>query len=88
MKDILKRIHSLPPQTHKAISFLSILGAAVIGWIFAQFDVDFAMILCLIVMIGGIVWYIAFVRCPHCGSMLNWRAVVPNFCPECGKKLE
>ena len=39
-------------------------------------------------MIGSIVWYFVFVRCPHCRHLFNPRAAIPNFCPECGKKLQ
>ena len=90
MKNILKRLRGLPLHTHRAISFLSMLGCSVIGWIFTQLSerMNFALVICFIGLIGGIVWHIIFVRCPHCGHHFNPRASISNFCPECGKRLE
>ena len=90
MRNALDRIRSLPVHTHKAISFISMMAGAVIGWTSCQFsdDVNLVMILCFIAMIGGILWHIAFVRCPHCGHHFNPRAAISNYCPDCGKKLE
>ena len=90
MKNVFKRLRSLPVHTHKAISFISMIAGAVIGWISCQLstDVNIVMILSFIAMIGGIVWHIDFVRCPHCGHHFNPRASISNYCPECGKKLE
>ena len=90
MKDILDRIRALPLRTHKAISFLSILGCSILGWVLTQVSahMNLALVICFIGLIGGIVWHIVFVRCPHCGHHFNPRAAIPNFCPECGKKLE
>ena len=89
MKNVFKHLRSLPVHTHKAISFISMIAGAVIGWISCQFstDVNIVMILSLIAMIGSIVWHFVFVRCPHCDHHFNPRAAIPNFCPECGKKL-
>ena len=90
MRNLLERIRKLPLQTHKAISFLSILGGAALGWICSQFSpyLDLTMILCFAVVIGGFVWHIIFVRCPHCGRCFNLRESVSSFCPDCGEKLE
>jgi len=86
----MKNLRNLSVRTHKAISFIAMLGGAVIGWISCQFsdDVSIVMILSFVAMIGGIVWHIVFVRCPHCGHSFNPRASISNYCPDCGKKLE
>ena len=90
MKNVLKHLQSLPVYTHKAISFISMMAGAVIGWISCQLstNVNIVMILSFVAMIGGIVWHIVFVRCPHCGHSFSPRASISNYCPECGKKLE
>ena len=90
MGKILTYLRDLSVHTHKAISVISMIAGAVIGWISCQFstDVNIVIILCFIAMIGGILWHIVFVRCPHCGHHFNLRASVLTYCPECGKKLE
>ena len=90
MKHILDRLHALPLRIHRAISFLSMLGSSVLGWVLTEIfpGIYFVHVICLVGFIGGIVWHIVFVRCPHCGHLFNYRAAIPNFCPECGKKLE
>ena len=89
MKDLWSRIRSLPLTAHRVISFLTILGCSIIGWICSQIGdgLGFPMVLCFLGLITGIAWHCVFVRCPHCGTVLNWRAGIPKFCPECGKKL-
>lgn len=89
MKQLLEHIRKLSVHAHSAISLVSGIVSAVIGWVSCQLsgDVNALMILCLIVMIGSIVWHFVFVRCPHCGHHFNPRAAISNFCPECGKKL-
>ena len=90
MGKILTYLRDLSVHTHKAISFIAMIAGAVIGWVSCQFsdDINIVIVLCFVVMIGGILWHIVFVRCPHCGHHFNPRASISNFCPECGKKLE
>ena len=90
MKNILKRLRSLPLHTHRGISFVSMLGGSILGWICTQFSarLNLLLVICFIGLIGGIVWHIVFVRCPHCGHHFNPRASISNFCPDCGGKLE
>ena len=89
LKQVLERIRKLSLRTHVAIFFVSGIVSAVIGWVSCQLTdhVNIITILSLIAMIGSIVWYFVFVRCPHCRHLFNPRAAIPNFCPECGKKL-
>lgn len=87
MKDMIKCLRGLSLQTHQAISTIAMLGSGIGGWIFVQFNAFFGVAFCAIALIGGIVWHIAFVRCPHCGHHFNPRSAISNFCPECGKKL-
>ena len=90
MNSLLERIRALPVHTHKSISLISMFSGAVIGWVSCQLseDVNIVMILSLVAMIGGILWHILFVRCPHCGHHFNPRASILNYCPECGERLE
>ena len=39
-------------------------------------------------VLGGVIQYAFFGRCPHCGRHLNSRVRLPKYCPECGKELE
>ena len=89
MKQILERIRKQSLHTHTAISFVTGIVSAVIGWVSCQLsdDVNIVTILSLIAMIGSIIWHFVFVRCPYCGHHFNPRSAIPNFCPECGKKL-
>lgn len=42
----------------------------------------------LILILGGIGQALIFYKCPNCGKRLNIRGRHPNFCPECGCKLD
>ncbi len=85
----MNKLRKLSVHTHKAISLITMLTCSVLGMICSQFSpwLDLGMILSFIGLIGGIVWHIVFVRCPHCGHHFNPRASISNFCPACGKKL-
>lgn len=39
------------------------------------------------IMVAGVLYSGKYFRCPHCGSKLDPRRKVPNYCPDCGKKL-
>ena len=39
-------------------------------------------------IIAGILWRVFFVKCPHCGSKLYNVRELPEYCPDCGEKLE
>lgn len=41
-----------------------------------------------IVVIAAAIYSFLRLRCPHCNTLLYFRGSKPNFCPECGKKLE
>jgi len=44
-------------------------------------------ILGFLMMIASILYATKYYRCPHCGTQLDPRGRVPNFCPNCGKEL-
>ncbi len=37
--------------------------------------------------VGGIVWGVISIRCPHCGAFL-FRCYFTPYCPHCGKDLD
>ena len=86
----MKKLKALPLATHLKISTILMASGCLIGWISAEFstgELNIGMALGLILLFGGIIWHILFMRCPHCGRHLNPRAGLSNFCPECGEKL-
>lgn len=40
------------------------------------------------ISIGGLIWGIWSIRCPHCGGFLPLRDWFIEYCPRCGEKLE
>ena len=86
----MKKLKALSLTTHLKIFMILTAAGCFIGLISTQFstgDLNIGMALGLILLIGGIIWHILFMKCPHCGHHLNPRMGIPNFCPECGKKL-
>ena len=37
--------------------------------------------------LGGVVWGVISIRCPHCGAFL-FRCYFTPYCPHCGKDLD
>lgn len=66
---------------------LVILSATDIAWIMYALSIPG-----LIVMIGGLFFGYARVRCPYCGgSLMPGRRIpahLPNYCPGCGNALD
>jgi len=40
-----------------------------------------------IISISGIIFALKFLRCPHCGVLLNMIGLSPGYCPSCGEGL-
>ena len=40
------------------------------------------------IVIAGILWRVFFIKCPYCGSGLYSVQSFPEYCPDCGKKLD
>ena len=84
-----EKIRNLPLGTHYLIYLIVFLGGCAIGWIGCQLPGDRMNVLILlgmIMIIVGILWWILFLKCPHCGKHLRlW--VMHNHCPGCGGKL-
>lgn len=49
---------------------------------------NFIAFIGLMLILGGIGQALIFYKCPDCGKRLNIRGQHPNFCPECGCKLD
>ena len=41
----------------------------------------------LLIMVSSVLYASKHYQCPHCGTKLDPRRKVPNFCPDCGKEL-
>ena len=41
----------------------------------------------LLIMLTSVLYANRYFKCPHCGTKLDPRRKVPNFCPNCGKEL-
>ena len=37
--------------------------------------------------LGGVIWGVISIRCPHCGAFL-FRCYLTPYCPHCGKDLD
>ena len=50
------------------------------------------LVICLpigfLVTIAGAIYAYINLCCPHCGKTLRFRGSKPNFCPNCGGKLD
>lgn len=44
-------------------------------------------ILGFLIMIASVVYSARYFKCPHCGTKLDPRRKVPNYCLNCGKSL-
>lgn len=85
------KLKELSLRTHFNIrTSLMIIGLliALFARSFSRFDMNIGMWVGLIMMIGGIIWHILFIRCPHCGSPFHLRGGIPKHCPECGKYID
>lgn len=41
----------------------------------------------LVPFLGSVVYRLAAIRCPHCGSNMAGCRFLPKCCPDCGKEL-
>ena len=89
IRKTLEKVKNLPLGTHFLIELIGALGGSCIGWLGCQLPGDGMNILILLGMIMiffGILWWILFLKCPCCGRHLRlW--TMPNYCPRCGEKL-
>ena len=83
-----------PTSIHDHVRIHTILfwlGVAivVVGGIFSKpLQPHWLMWVGVAVFLFSFVYRLLKVRCPHCGSSLLSCRVLPEYCPDCGKKLE
>ena len=89
IRETYEKVKNLPLGTHFLIYLIAILGGCAIGLIGAELPGIASGILLLLgfmLAICGILWWILFLKCPHCGRHLRlW--VMSNYCPGCGEQL-
>ena len=88
---MLQKLKKLSLSSHLAIHFAMLVGGLLISLIVSYTDVDnmnLGVWAGLFLIVGGIVWQILFIRCPHCRSLLRVRGGIPKYCPECGKYID
>lgn len=73
-----------PRQVRKIMWILYGLGVliALVGMALSSVPV---MVIGLVVLVSGIVFYFLFYRCPHCGRYLD--RSTGEFCPYCGARV-
>lgn len=78
-----------PEKAMRIYAFLLFFGASTLFIAFCAKDSltnPFVWIGVLIFLFAF--WFrFQFVRCPHCGSKMKYIRQLPEFCPDCGKKL-
>ena len=88
---MLNKLRELPIHTHFKIRTGLMIVGLIISLIFrssARFAMNAGMYIGLILMFGGIIWHILFIRYPHCGGLFRLRGGIPKHCPECGKYID
>ena len=74
------------------ISWCIILLGALIALVGAAATQDgrINLLLCLggLIVLSGIIYHLAMIRCPHCGRSLAGYRPLPKSCPNCHKELD
>lgn len=80
------------PERNSIISWIILgIGAlfAVVGAMTAQeYRINLCLTIGFLVIIGGIIYHLVMVRCPHCGYSLAGYQPLPEECPKCQKAFE
>ena len=53
-----------------------------------EYRLNLCLFLGLAVIVGGIVYHLMMVRCPHCGHSLAGYSPLPRVCPKCEKYFD
>lgn len=82
----MKKFH-IPFRTARRAALMAMAAGALLamllGWMFAA-----AAVAGMLVVVGSVVFYLIYWRCPHCEAMLPPREGSIVYCPYCGKKLD
>lgn len=79
------------PIRHSWISWI-VIGAGVLSALIGalttkNYEINALMIIGGLLVIGGIVYHLAMVRCPYCGHSLAGYRPMPTECPCCHKEF-
>jgi len=65
------------------------LAIAAIGAYFSNpLEPHFILWVGIAILVAGMLYRLLFVRCPHCGDRFIGLRTFPEFCPQCGKKMD
>ncbi|NLN48611.1 MAG: hypothetical protein GX154_05895 [Clostridiales bacterium] len=59
-----------------------------IAIIFGLTEIEWIAFVGVVIMLGSIFQTCMYYKCPNCNKPFNIRSKKPNYCPECGYKLE
>ena len=65
-------------------TLLALIGAMITR----EYRVDFLVWTGLLVIIAGVIYHLATVRCPYCGHSLAGYRPLPKTCPKCQKTFK
>lgn len=68
------------------LTTIIMLAGAVVGTVGAYINLTVTL-LGAALMIGGLLLYLHWYRCPYCGASLG-RNGIPKFCPNCGEAID
>jgi len=87
----MKKLTELSLKQHAAIHTATLwVALAVIalgGWSSEQGSLNVVAWLGIAILGISLLWRFLFIKCPHCGSGLYNARELPEYCPDCGKKL-
>ena len=73
------------PKKINTIALVIIFVGALIGFCGIAREIDFLVIIGMIVVISSIIFRLIFYRCPHCSQFLD--RSTGEYCPYCGEKI-
>ena len=76
-------------EHHDMLQFLLLIGVGSILFSQVASGIGFwiLFIIGLVVSVAALFYRNQYYKCPHCSMKLNPLHKLPEFCPECGKKL-
>ena len=87
----MKKLTDLSLKQHTAIHTLTLwlaLADIALGCFSSeQGSLNFVVWFGIVILGISLLWRVWFVKCPHCGSGLYNTRELPDYCPDCGKKL-
>ena len=86
-----KKLQNLYLKTHAKIHTFLLLAGLIVAGIGAKIS-EFGSLhpvawVGILMVAAGMLWRFLFIKCPHCGSKLYNVRSLPEYCPDCGGKL-